>query len=108
MDSLEVLSPAMDLEENYEVFIPDKDIEDFKRVEDISFYLDGLLNQAMPSQSIGIGLVFKTIFKPGWGFFALKSIHNANISIFLNKRGGAGVSIFSGSKICHLVKLSSH
>ena len=49
MDSLEVLSLAMDLEEHYEVFIPDEDIEAFKRVEDISFYLDNLLNQAAPS-----------------------------------------------------------
>lgn len=43
MDSLEVLSVAMDLEEHYDVFIPDEEINAFKQVEDIAIYLADLL-----------------------------------------------------------------
>ena len=43
MDSLEVLSIAMDLEEYYAVFIPDQEINAFKRVEDIAIYLAEVL-----------------------------------------------------------------
>ena len=45
MDSLEVLSVAMDLEEHYDVFIPDEEINGFKKVEDIAIYLADLLKK---------------------------------------------------------------
>ena len=43
MDSLEVLSVAMDLEEHYDLFIPDEDINAFARVGDIAAYLEQAL-----------------------------------------------------------------
>ncbi|ARN73771.1 acyl carrier protein [Oceanicoccus sagamiensis] len=45
MDSLEVLSVAMDLEEHFEVFIPDEQVNSFKQVKDIADYLQTLLSQ---------------------------------------------------------------
>lgn len=44
MDSLEILDLAMKLEEHYEIYIPEDDMEKFERVEDISVYLDNVLS----------------------------------------------------------------
>lgn len=40
MDSLEVLSVAMDLEEHFQLFIPDKDIDSFTTIQEVADYLE--------------------------------------------------------------------
>ena len=40
MDSLEVLSVAMDLEEHFQLFIPDKDIQSFTTIQEVADYLE--------------------------------------------------------------------
>lgn len=43
MDSLETLSLAMDLEEHYELYIPDEDVAAFRELKDVSDYLENAL-----------------------------------------------------------------
>ena len=43
MDSLEKLSVAMDLEQHYDVLIPDEDIEAFVTIKDVADYLEKAL-----------------------------------------------------------------
>ncbi len=50
-DSLEVLEVSMNLEEHFDIFIPDEQINAFKCVKDISDYIDSVLKQAITTQS---------------------------------------------------------
>lgn len=44
IDSLEIFEIVMSLEEEFDIEIPNEDIEDIKCVEDISKYIEGKLN----------------------------------------------------------------
>ncbi|MEG2017502.1 MAG: acyl carrier protein [Clostridium sp.] len=44
IDSLEIFEIVMSLEEEFEIEIPNEDIEDIKSVEDISKYIESKVN----------------------------------------------------------------
>lgn len=44
IDSLEIFEIVMSLEEEFEIEIPNEDIEDIKSVEDISKYIESKIN----------------------------------------------------------------
>ena len=44
IDSLEIFEIVMSLEEEFDIEIPNEDIEDIKCVEDISKYIEGKIN----------------------------------------------------------------